>query len=101
MTSTVAKSSQVRAGSASRGAPAPSADAAGAGSAVASTTPTSAVDRGGDDDRQPEHDRADEDPERDVLILLDLFADGERRHHLDDLERDREHHDAERGEHQG
>ena len=45
------------------------------------------MDYGRDDDRQAEDHRADQDRQRRVLVVLDLLADGERRHADDDPER--------------
>src|SRR5687767_11723781 len=52
------------------------------------------LDRRGDDDRDPDHYRADHDSERGVVIFLDLFLD--RIDHTQNPVGDGEDHDADK-----
>src|SRR5262245_54669285 len=56
---------------------------------------SSATDGGRDDDAEPEDHRADQDRQRNVLVLLDLLAERKRRDLRDEGEAHRENGDAE------
>ena len=54
------------------------------------------ANRRGNDDRDADHERTEDDPEADVLILRDLFSDREGQHVFSHPERREQHSGSDR-----